>query len=131
MTIEYSKVADRVKEFRQDCPNGKIEPDLKITEGYIFAKAFVKKDLSDPDSAEAHGTSVAKITGAGKEFEKLETLAVGRALAFLGYGASGEIASSEEMEEFLADQKQRKESALEDAEIALKQSESLDDLKKG
>lgn len=35
-----------------------------------------------------------------KGFEKNESIAVGRALAMLGYAGSGEIASSEEMEEF-------------------------------
>lgn len=36
-----------------------------------------------------------------KAFEKLETVAVGRALAFAGYEVKSWIASSEEMEEFV------------------------------
>ena len=35
-----------------------------------------------------------------KSFEKLESIAVGRALAFAGFSADGEIASFEEMEEY-------------------------------
>jgi hypothetical protein len=35
-----------------------------------------------------------------KSFEKLETIAVGRALAFAGYLADGEIASMEEMAKY-------------------------------
>jgi intergrase/recombinase len=113
MTIEYSKVADRVKEFRQDCPFGETTTDIKINGEYIFASAVATKDRSNPQSATASGHAIAKLTGNEKEFEKLETLAVGRALAFLGYGASGEIASSEEMEEFMEYQKTKKEEEIE------------------
>lgn len=113
MTIEYSKVADRVKEFRQDCPFGEITPEIKINGEFIFASAVAIKDRSNQQSALAKGHAIAKITGNDKEFEKLETLAVGRALAFLGYGASGEIASSEEMEEFMEYQKTKKEEEME------------------
>ena len=45
------------------------------------------------------GHALGKV-GGEKAFEKLETIAVGRALAFAGYLASGEIASFEEMQEF-------------------------------
>ncbi len=100
ITIDYSKVADRVLEFRQDCMNGDIKTNIEIKGEYIFASAIIKKDKADINSAEANGHAIAKLSGYEKEFEKLETLSVGRALAFLGYGASGEIASSEEMEEF-------------------------------
>jgi hypothetical protein len=40
-----------------------------------------------------------KVSGE-KALEKLESIAVGRALAFAGYLASGEIATAEEMERF-------------------------------
>lgn len=102
MTIEYSKVADRIKEFRQDCPFGETKTNIDIKGEYMFVNAYVQKDKSNPTSASSTGNIIKKITGEDKEFEKAETLAVGRALAFLGYGASGEIASSEEMEEFLS-----------------------------
>lgn len=123
ITIEYAKVADRLKEFRQDCPFGETKTDIEIKGEYIFANAFVKKDKSNPTSAEANGHAISKMTGYEKEFEKLETLAVGRALAFLGYSAGGEIASSEEMEEFLSF-KEKKE--IEDFE---NYKEIVDDIK--
>ena len=50
-----------------------------------------------------------------KGFEKNETIAIGRALAILGYAGSGEIASSEEMEEFEDFKKQKIEDAKAEA----------------
>lgn len=96
---DYAKVKDRMLEFRQENPRGLIETTPTITDDSIIFKARILKDKADPNSAEAIGHSMGKGTGQ-KVFEKQETIAVGRALAFLGYGASGEIASSEEMEEF-------------------------------
>jgi FtsZ-binding cell division protein ZapB len=97
---DYAQVPDRLKAFREDCPRGLIETKHElIDDGQIVFSARVVKDKSDPYSAEATGHSYGK-QGAVKAFEKLETVAVGRALALLGYLQSGEIASSEEMEEF-------------------------------
>ena len=99
---EYAKVAERVKQFREDCPNGLIETKPEIREdGQIMFSVRILKDKSDTNSAEGTGHSLGKAVG-DKAFEKLETIAVGRALAMLGYMSSGEIASSEEMEEFNA-----------------------------
>jgi len=41
---------------------------------------------------------MAKVTIGQKQFEKQETIAVGRALAFAGYLSSGDIACQEEMD---------------------------------
>jgi len=104
-SADYSKVKTRVKEFRTDNPNGLIETTPTITETHIIFKARILKDKSNPNSAEATGHSMGEIGGDKKKekvFEKQESIAVGRALALLGYGADGEIASSEEMEEFYA-----------------------------
>lgn len=99
----YAQVKDRLKEFRTDCPNGLIETTPTINDTSIIFKARILKDKSDPASAEATGHSYAKVTDKAieKQFEKQETIAVGRALALLGYAVDGDIASSEEMEEFL------------------------------
>lgn len=128
MMIEYSKVVDRIKEFRQDCPNGEIKTSLEIRGEYIFAQAIVVKD-NTIDSAKATGHAVAKITGYEKEFEKLETLSVGRALAFLGYSAGGEIASSEEMEEFQKFQRTKKEQMIFDLMTKVDEITSLPELR--
>ena len=104
---EYATVPARIKEFRQANPNGLIETKPQILEGEVMFSARILKDKSKPESGEATGHAIGKRTGE-KAFEKLETIAVGRALALLGYMASGEIASSEEMEEFNAYQENKK-----------------------
>jgi Fe2+ transport system protein FeoA len=109
LDIDYAKVADRIKIFREENPNGSIEtvPTL-LDGGQMFFKATIIKDLNDQNSARATGNSMGTVSN-DKGFEKQETLAVGRALAFLGYLAGGEIASSEEMEEFHSFQEKKKE----------------------
>lgn len=105
----YATVPVRIKEFRQDCPNGLIETKPTIDNGQVMFIARILKDKANQNSGEATGHSIGKI-GNDKSFEKLETIAIGRALAILGYMASGEIASSEEMEEFMSfKEKQRLE----------------------
>lgn len=104
---DYSKVTERIKEFRKDNPNGLIDTIPTITGTSVLFKARILKDKSDPSSAEATGHALGENNGS-KAFEKLETIAVGRALALLGYAADGEIASSEEMEEFLSYQEDKK-----------------------
>lgn len=98
----YAQVKDRLQQFRQECPHGLIETAPTIQpDGSLLFKARILKDKGDAASPEATRHAFGKATGE-KAFEKLETIAVGRALALLGYAADGEIASSEEMEEFLA-----------------------------
>jgi len=96
----YAKVSERIKLFREDCPRGSIttEPTFH-PDGKIVFKTHVVKDKSDEFSAEATGHAYSEASK-DKDFEKLESISVGRALALLGYLATGEIATSEEMEEF-------------------------------
>lgn len=106
----YAQVKDRLSEFRRENPRGLIETLPVIqTDGSILFKARIVKDKSDSSSAEATGHALGPNKG-DKAFEKLETIAVGRALALLGYATDGEIASSDEMEEFLAHRAEMKES---------------------
>jgi len=125
LTIEYAKVNDRLLEFRAECPKGSIvtKPEI-LADGQMFFTSVIIKDLSDESSARATGTSYGTIKN-DKGFEKLETLAVGRALAFLGYGADGAIASSEEMEDFYKYRNEKREEAIE----KIKGAKDLEDLK--
>lgn len=102
ITINFAKVVDRLNKFREDNPRGKIETNWHMEGDYIVFKTYILKDKADSNSAEATGHAMAERDGTEKQFEKLETISVGRALALLGYGASGEVASFEEMEEFTA-----------------------------
>lgn len=125
---DYAKVKDRMLEFRQENPRGLIETTPTIADDHIIFKARIVKDKADPASAEAVGHSMGKGTGQ-KVFEKQETIAVGRALAFLGYGASGEIASSEEMEEFEEYKQQQFMEAMEEASEQIEAAKTQDELK--
>lgn len=122
---DYAYVADRLKVFREDCPNGLIETSPTIREdGQIMFTARVLKDKNKPESAEATGHALGKAGGA-KAFEKIETQAVGRALALLGYLASGEIASAEEMQDFYEYRDNQMQMAID----LLTSSETIEELK--
>lgn len=114
LTINFAKVNDRLQEFRKDYPNSKISTRSNDdAQGRTKFKAYIWKDKSDyiqmlkdvSDQEVALLTADADASARNmadeeKDFEKLETIAVGRALAYLGYSAGGEVASSEEMENF-------------------------------
>lgn len=122
---EYARVPERIRAFREDCPNGNIttEPTIK-DDGQVLFKAEVVKDQGKPESAKATGHALGEANG-DKAFEKLETIAVGRALAMLGYLASGEVASAEEMQDFY----EYRESQIELAIDMLKAAKTIDELK--
>jgi len=98
----YSKVVDRLNAFRHDYPANKgwqIQTSVySMTDNYVV---FIAQ-INDPDNqlvATGHGfNGIAK----DKAFEKAETVAVGRALAFFDpkYGGDYELASVDEMEKF-------------------------------
>lgn len=126
---QYAQVKDRIVEFRKDNSRGLIETSFTTQpDGSLVFKARILKDKSDEHSAEATGHAMGKKSGE-KEFEKLESIAVGRALALLGYATDGEIASSEEMEEFEDYKNHKYEEAKTYAMEALDASTDLEDLK--
>lgn len=113
ITIDYAKVADREKAFREDNPRSKTHTQHLREGNKVTVLAYIwkdKKDLIellkagakfDDALASCDATGIAEAVGVGeKAIEKCETVAIGRALAHLGYAMSGEIASSEEMEQF-------------------------------
>lgn len=128
LTIDYAKINDRLLQFREVCPRGRINTKPTIDNGKVIFEATIIKDAKDPSSAEATGHAYGELTG-DKAFEKLETIAVGRALALLGYGADGAIASAEEMEEFQAYQEEMKQKKLEEATDKINGAETVDELK--
>lgn len=97
---DYATVPQRLKQFRQDNPRSIVEtkPEF-MPDGTVVFSARIVRDKADNTSAEATGHSYGKL-GESKAFEKLETIATGRALALLGYLNNGQVATTEEMEEF-------------------------------
>lgn len=91
---DYSPVSARVEQFHKDHEDGTIVTKQEFKEGYVIFRAIVRfKDRTFT------GHAFGKV-GQEKAFEKLETTAVGRALAFAGYLAGGEIASYDEIKAF-------------------------------
>lgn len=139
----YAKVADRLKIFWEENPNGKIDSEREaLADGKIRFIARIWRDSDEiiklakaGTSAEvilitANATASADATKKGeKENEKLETVAVGRALAMLGYLASGEVASREEMEEFERFKSNQEAEIRAKSEAAIKSAKSMDELK--
>ena len=119
---DYAKVADRIKQFWADNPKGMIKTAHKIEGEYIIFTTEINADQSNEFSRKANGSAMEKLIGKIKTFEKTESISVGRALALIGYLASGEIASSEEMEEF---QDYKETERLEKIEELLAQARQL------
>lgn len=145
---EYAKVAERLRLFRNDFPHSKtesayeFEPDKTVTFTVWVWKEkadlleLMKGGVTDKEilrsSADANGTAKSRgeIGVKDKDFEKLETVALGRALGMLGYLASGEIASFEEQQEFEKFRKQQQENAVKDAVASFAKAKTLDELKR-
>lgn len=90
--IQYAKVAARLAEFHQDNKECSVETSCEFKDGFALFTARVTTS-----KGVFTGHSLDKVGGRQKQFEKQETIAVGRALAFAGYLADGDIATFEEM----------------------------------
>lgn len=139
-STDYAKVAERLKQFREDNPKAKTESiyEYDVDQSLVFT-VYVWKDKTDYidvlkevkdakvalGSADANGSAKGVVGQKQKDFEKLETIALGRALAMLGYLSSGEIASSEEMEAFNA----YRDAKIEGAAQELAKCKTIDELK--
>lgn len=100
---DYATVPVRLKEFREQNPNADIDSEPHWNEdGSLDFRTRIIKDQKDPNSAKGTGWAHYSKTEVEnpKAFEKLQTISKGRALADIGYLNNGEIATTEEMEEF-------------------------------
>lgn len=104
----YVSVNERIAKFREDHPEGAIhttrETDLTLSEvgTFIRFKALVFRNAEEIDRFGK--TGIAPATGhaelmldADKVSEKCETIAIGRAIAILGYDVTKSVASKEEI----------------------------------
>lgn len=142
--IDYAKVADRIKIFWEENPNGKIDTEREdISENKVRFIARIWRDSKVILDLVTVGTdiNIVKLTAnamasadaakkGDKENEKLETVAVGRALAMLGYLASGEVASREEMEQFEAYKADLFQDEVDNTIKEMKKAKTIDDLRK-
>lgn len=127
---DYATVPQRLKQFRQDNPRSIVEtkPEF-MPDGTVVFSARIVRDKADESSAEATGHSYGKL-GESKAFEKLETIATGRALALLGYLNNGQVATTEEMEEFESYKAEQFESVMDEIKKAKKREEFTEILNK-
>lgn len=142
--IDYAKVADRIKIFWEENPNGKIDTEREdISENKVRFIARIWRDSKVILDLATVGTdiNIVKLTAnamasadavkkGDKENEKLETIAVGRALAMLGYLASGEVASREEMEQFEAYKADLFQDEIDKTIEKMKKAKTIDELRK-
>lgn len=113
----YAEVNERVKGFRRLFPNGSISTQLMSIDESDNGKVCVFLATV----ADENGKTLATGTAYEKEnstyinktsyIENCETSAVGRALGFLGIGIDTSIASSEEVQNAIANQSPKSKSA--------------------
>lgn len=117
---EYAQVNDRVKAFRQICPNGLISTEIIAMEnGVVTMKTTI---------ADGEGNVLATGLAQEKEsssfinktsyIENCETSSVGRALGFLGIGIDGSMCSAEELVNAVTNQGGKKPQPITEKEVA-------------
>lgn len=92
---EYKQVKDRIVAFRSVFPLGRITTNYVESENYVVFEAIVSDENANI-LATGHART---LRNKDKCYERCESCALGRALAFLGFGTSESIASYEEMQE--------------------------------
>lgn len=95
---DYIQVQERVLFFNETYKNGRITTIPTFNGDTVYFKATAVPDVDKPER-KFTGHSFGKLN-VEKALEKLETVAVGRALAFMGIGIVEGIASADEMDKF-------------------------------
>lgn len=96
---QYAEVAQRVTAFRKLEPNGDIKTKMISFENGVCIFEAVVFDGDGKELATGHAYEKESNGSINKTscIENCETSAVGRALAFCGFGSADNIASAEEM----------------------------------
>ena len=98
-TTQYAMVTERIKGFRNICPDGSITTEIiSLVDGVVTMKATI---TDESGKVIATGLAQEKETSSfinkTSFIENCETSAVGRALGFAGIGVDGSMASAEEV----------------------------------
>jgi hypothetical protein len=94
----YAPVGNRLNAFHEKYSSNSIRTSYNFAEGWCIFRAKVVPNVEKPEIYYT-GHSMGKVN-TEKALEKLETVAIGRALAIAGFAPDGTIASYEEMEKF-------------------------------
>ena len=127
---EYLTVAYRIKQFRVDHPDWQIHTDIvHMDDDRVVVRAEIcdsaSVTIATGHAEEKRSSSQINQTSA---LENCESSAVGRALAFAGYGGS-EIASADEVQNAIYQQENKPDPRVEKMTKAVMACSSLDDLK--
>ena len=120
-TTQYAMVTERIKGFRNICPDGSITTEIiSLVDGVVTMKATI---TDESGKVIATGLAQEKETSSfinkTSFIENCETSAVGRALGFAGIGVDGSMASAEEVANAIMNQNnqeapQRQQKPVED-----------------
>jgi len=96
---DYSKISSRVKAFCSTFETAQILTEIVKDElGHVIFKAHAVVDGTIKGTGHAHEVEGSNNTNNTSHYEVCETIAVGRALAFIGYSETDTLASYEEIE---------------------------------
>jgi hypothetical protein len=96
---DYSKISSRVKAFCSTFETAQILTEIVKDElGHVIFKAHAVVDGTIKGTGHAHEVEGSTNTNNTSHYEVCETIAVGRALAFIGYSEINSLASYEEIE---------------------------------
>jgi hypothetical protein len=96
---DYSKISARVKAFSSTYETAQILTEIVKDElGHVIFKAHAVVDGTIKGTGHAHEVEGSNNISNTSHYEVCETIAVGRALAFIGYSEVDSLASYEEIE---------------------------------
>ena len=96
---DYSKISSRVKAFCSTFETAQILTEIVKDElGHVIFKAHAVVDGTIKGTGHAHEVEGSNNINNTSHYEICETIAVGRALAFIGYSEVNSLASYEEIE---------------------------------
>lgn len=108
---DYAEVNQRIKAYRMVYPNGTIRTKLAKLENGICV--FMAEVTNNEGDVIATGTAYEKENSTyinkTSYIENCETSAVGRALGMAGFGIDTSVASAEEVQNAIENQKEKKE----------------------
>ena len=96
---DYSKISSRVKAFCSTYETAQILTEIvKDERDHVIFKAHAVVDGTIRGTGHAHEVEGSNNTNNTSHYEVCENIAVGRALAFIGYSEADSLASYEEIE---------------------------------
>lgn len=120
----YVRVNTRLQEFHEKYPNGRVWTGYNLAPtGVLIMRAELYREANDTLPA-ATGHSFLESLAGDKVGEYTETVAVGRALAMMGFQIEKSLASGEEMNRFKNRQEAKKEEAPREPKIRSKTEEA-------